>query len=122
MVIKLHQSIVVYLNNHHDANKMIKNGFHIDCFHHAAERFCPQFQIKQCYNCCDYGHQATHCKRQPRCGKCGDKHNTRECKNTKVYCVQCGGAHEAWHAECPARTAEKDRLEEQMGQSAVYFD
>jgi hypothetical protein len=119
--IKLHHSIVLHLNDKHTANKCITNGCYIDYIHHPAERFTPQFQVTQCFNCCDYGHRATYCKRQSRCGKCGDKHNTRECKSTIIECVQCKGQHEAWHSKCPARIAEANRLEEQMGRSSCLF-
>jgi hypothetical protein len=120
--VKLHHSIIVYMNDQYTANKCISNGFHIDYLHYAAERFVPQFQITQCFNCGDYGHRATSCKRQPRCGKCGEKHNTRECDSTSVHCFQCKGSHEVWHPKCPARIAEKDRLEELMGNVSCLFN
>jgi len=120
--VKLHHSVIVYMNDPHTANRCITNGFHVDYLHYAAERFTPQYQIMQCFNCCDYGHQGTSCKRQSRCGKCGEKHNTRECKSTTVHCFQCKGSHEAWHPQCPARIAEKDRLEELMGNTSCLFN
>jgi len=120
---QLHHSVVIFFNKHHEANKAITNGYCINYIIHAAERFTPQFQIQQCYNCCDYGHQATHCKRHPRCGKCGEKHNTRECKHIgKAHCVHCGGEHEAWHPQCHARNAEKERLEEAMKRATVLYE
>ena len=120
--VKLHHSIIVYMNNQHTANKSITNGFHVDYLHYAAERFTPQYQITQCFNCCDYGHRAKECKRHSRCGKCGEKHNIKECQSTIVQCFQCKGSHEAWHPQCPARIAEKDRLEELMGNTSCLFD
>ena len=121
--VKLHHSIIVYMNNQHNANKCITNGFYVDYLHYTmVEKFIPQYQILQCFNCCDYGHQATNCKRHSRCGKCGENHNTRECKSTTVHCFQCKGSHEAWHPQCPARIAEKDRLEELMGNTLPLFD
>jgi len=87
----------------------ISNGFYVDYLHYAAEKFVHQCQLLQC-NCCDYDHGATSCKRQPRCGKCGEKHNSRECQSTTAHCFQCKSSHEAWHPKCPARIAEKDRL------------
>lgn len=121
--VKLHHSIVVYMNNQHKANKCIVNGFYVDYVHYnAVQRFTPQYQIMQCFNCCDYGHRSTNCKRHSRCGKCGENHNTRECKSTTVHCFQCKGPHEAWHPQCPARIAEKDRLEELMGNTPDLFN
>ena len=110
--VKLHHSIVLSTNDRHAANKCIENGCYIEYLHHAAERFNPQRQIMQCFNCCEYGHRAANCKRHSRCGKCGEKHNTRECK----------GSHEAWHFECPARIAESKRLDELTGSSSDLFN
>ena len=120
--VKLYHSIIVYMNNQHTANKSIINGFHVDYLHYAAERFTPQYQITQCFNCCDYDHRAKECKRHSRCDKCGEKHNIKECQSTIVQCSQCKGSHEAWHSQCPARIAEKDRLEELMGNTSCLFD
>ena len=121
--VKVHHSIIAYMNNQHTANKCITNGFYVDYLHYTSvEKFAPQYQIMQCFNCCDYGHQAINCKRHSRCGKCGERHNTRECKSTNVHCFQCKGSHEAWHPQCPARIAEKDRLEELIGSNFCFFD
>lgn len=117
--VKLHHFIVIYLNNLHTRNKCITNDYYIEYLHYATEQFIPQFQLTQCF---EYDHRATQCKRQSRCGKCGDKHNTRDCKSTTVHCAQCNGQHEAWYFECPARIAESQRLEEQMKSSSCLFD
>ena len=120
--VKLHHSIVVYMNNLHAANKCITNGYYVDYLHHAAEKFAPQFQITQCFNCYNYGHRATNCKRDTRCGKCGDKHNTKECESETAKCLHCEDSHEAWRSQCPAYTAEKNRLVEMMGNSPCLFN
>ena len=116
-----HYSIVIYTNDRHVANKLITNGIYINYLLCPAERFTPQFQKTQCFNCCDYGHRACQCKRNSRCGKCGEKHNTRECKSTVVKCALCKGDHEAWHHECPASLAESNRLEEMKDNASHLF-
>src|SRR5437762_1462904 len=68
------------MNDPHAANKCITNGCYINYSIHAEERFTPQFQLTHCFNCCEYGHRASQCKRDPRCGKCGEKHNIRNCQ------------------------------------------
>ena len=90
-----HCSIVIYFNKNHTANKCIRNGCYINYLHYQPERFVPQFQIMQCFNCCEYGHRAANCKRKSRCGKCAGNHNTKECNNTIVQCVHCKDSHEA---------------------------
>src|SRR5947207_10611870 len=97
-----HRSIVVYLNDYHTSNKCILNACYINYLHYSTERFVPQFEITQCFNCCEYGHRAANCKRNSRCGKCARKHNTKECNSTTVQYIHCKGPHEAWRHECPA--------------------
>ena len=76
------------LSEQHPYNKCITNGCYINYLHYMPERFIPQFQIMQCYNCCEYGHRAANCKRKPRCGKCAGNHNTKECNNTTAHTVR----------------------------------
>lgn len=119
---KLHQSIVIFMKDRKAANKCLKNGCYINCLHYTATRFMPQFKVTQCFNCYDYGHRAIHCKREARCGKCGDSHNTKECKNTTTRCVHCKGDHHAWCQDCPAWISEKERLDELAGNASDEFD
>jgi len=37
--VKLHHSIVIYINYQHTVNRCIANSFHVYYFHYAAERF-----------------------------------------------------------------------------------
>jgi hypothetical protein len=106
------RSIIIDLKNIHTANKCITNGCYINYIHCMPQRFAPQFQVMQCFNCCEYGHRAANCKRKPRCGKCGGKHSTKECNSTTVQCAHCKDSHEAWCHECHAWITEKHRLEE----------
>src|SRR5438045_4468754 len=66
-------------NNYHIANRCLANGCYINYLLYQPVRFTPQFQVMQCFNCCEYGHRAANCKRKPRCGKCAGKHNTKAC-------------------------------------------
>jgi len=116
-----HCSIVIYFNNHHIANRCLENGCYINYHFYQPVRFTSQFQVMQCFNCCEYGHRAANCKRKPRCGKCAGKHNTKECDSTTVQCVHCKDPHEAWRHECPAWIAEKHRLEELRDRSPDFF-
>jgi hypothetical protein len=93
-------SIVLYFNDRQQANYCIKNGIYIDYTRYVGERFCPQSQIMQCYNCHSYSHTAANCQQHTRCGRCGDKHSAEKCKATKPLCLHCGGDHEARHHQC----------------------
>ena len=121
---KLHHSVVIYMSNLLAANRCIKMGCNVDYIYYRAERFAPQFQVMQCFNCCDFGHRAANCKRKSRCGKCSENHNTRDCKSTTAAarCWQCKGPHEVWHPDCPAVKAEKKRLKELVGNTPLLFN
>jgi hypothetical protein len=115
------RSIILYLNDRQQAKKSTEKGIFIDYAPYVVERFCPQSQITQCYKCYAYGHQAASCKHHERCGKCGGNHGTKECETTKPHCIHCAGNHEAWHSQCPARIAEKARLNERKEHSRGAF-
>jgi len=95
-----HRSIIMYLGDRQLANECLDDGCYIDSLHYHAVRFAPGSK-RQCYNCYGYGHQASACKRNPRCGKCAGNHKTKECNNTAVQCLHCKGPHEAWRSVCP---------------------
>ncbi|GFV49143.1 nucleic-acid-binding protein from transposon X-element [Trichonephila clavipes] len=54
--------------------------------------------VTQCYKCQQFNHTASNCHIKPKCLKCGEPHQTTDCKIDKVetmYCVNCEayGAH-----------------------------
>ena len=60
-------------------------------------------EVRRCFNCQRYGHTQTSCKAQtPACGKCADKHRTRECsaESSSFKCVNCSGQHQTGHKSC----------------------
>lgn len=61
-------------------------------------------EVVQCTRCQRYGHTKTYCRRQHRCVKCGQEHNTKQCtktKDTPAICVLCEGNHTANYKGCP---------------------
>jgi hypothetical protein len=115
-----HRSIIIFLSDRHLANESLENGCYIDSLHYHAVRFTPQLK-RQCYKCYEYGHQATACKRNPRCGKCAGNHKTTECDSTTVLCLHCKGPHEAWRSVCPVWITENHRPEVQGEQGSDLF-
>lgn len=62
--------------------------------------------VTQCFRCQAYGHIAQNCTKTPRCVKCGQQHNTQDCKKsseTPPTCANCEGRHTANYRECPKR-------------------
>jgi hypothetical protein len=117
-----YHSIVIFTTDPHAADRCIKRGLYLDYCLYPAERYTPQLQITQCYNCGKYGHRAAYCKHKHCCGKCGDEHGTKDCKDdSEPKCSNCGGKHENWHHECPTRIAEAHRLDNLRWQLSPYF-
>jgi hypothetical protein len=116
------QSIVLQLSSPDEADECIMNGIFIGMRLHHVEKYMPQFQIKQCFNCYSYGHRADDCSKKQVCGKCSkDDHKTRECQNPNAKCVHCEGEHPAWHNTCTTRKREIEKLEAQRERQSSYF-
>lgn len=45
--------------------------------------------ISPCYNCGRVGHSGAKCKNPSKCLKCAGNHNTRNCENSLVQCINC---------------------------------
>jgi hypothetical protein len=107
------ESIVIFTEHLEEANACINEGLRMGRRILHAERYAPQYQIKQCFRCQGYGHRAENCKKEAQCGKCAKNHETHECSqnNKAASCIQCQGSHVAWHHGCPRRQKEIERLE-----------
>ncbi|GFT68089.1 nucleic-acid-binding protein from transposon X-element [Trichonephila clavipes] len=61
--------------------------------------------VTQCYSCNKFHHTAENCHFTPRCLKCGEAHQTRECAIKKLentYCINCHVyGHMANYSRCP---------------------
>jgi hypothetical protein len=117
-------SIIIFTTDPHAADRCIKRGIYVNYRLHNAQKYTPELQITQCYNCGKYNHRAAQCQNKQRCGKCGkDNHGTRDCKHDsgKPKCSNCHGNHENWHHKCPTRTAERRRLKGLHARSSLYF-
>jgi hypothetical protein len=84
-------SIVIFTECPKEADGCILDGVHIGNRHHAAERYAPQCQIKQCFNCQAYGHKADICIKKPKCGRCAQEHETRSCSSEALQCAALQG-------------------------------
>ena len=105
------QSIVIFTQCPEEANDAIVEGIRIEGRYHAAKRYSPQHQIKQCFKCQGYGHKSETCTRTTTCGRCAQEHETRSCIQEVSKCTHCSGTHPAWHHECPRQVKEHEKLE-----------
>ena len=56
----------------------------------------------RCFRCQAYDHTAASCRRDaPRCARCTEPHDTRDCTSATRLCVNCGQQHSAAWSGCP---------------------
>ena len=94
------QSIVIFTESLEGANKCLDDTVIIERRLFQVERYKPQCRVKQCFKCQAYGHKADICKNKPKCGKCAQEHETRNCNSEELKCANCKGAHAAGDHEC----------------------
>ncbi|CAG2220971.1 unnamed protein product [Mytilus edulis] len=63
----------------------------------------------QCYNCQQFGHVATNCKREKACVKCSLRHEG-QCNSDTAVCVNCKGPHQSNSKDCPKRVEKQKAL------------
>ncbi|KAI0993799.1 hypothetical protein K3495_g14385 [Podosphaera aphanis] len=77
--------------------KVVKYGVVINSILYSAQLWSPRGQVKQCFNCSQWGHTQAVCSKQARCGECAGNHQTRDCPKKRVSCCNCGKEHKSWH-------------------------
>ena len=117
-----HHSIVMFTKQADVANQCIRKNIIINHQLFEVERYAPQTQIMQCFNCYEYGHRARECKNHRRCGRCAkEEHDTNKCEETEPHCSQCEGEHVAWDFNCPTRKAVSQRRLGEKRQGSSLF-
>ena len=61
----------------------------------------------RCFNCQQFGHHKSNCKRNSICPKCGDKDHPEDNCSSPVKCSNCQGDHPAFSRKCPRWQTEK---------------
>ncbi|KNF00645.1 hypothetical protein PSTG_06057 [Puccinia striiformis f. sp. tritici PST-78] len=85
-------TIVISLTDPDLADALVKRGcIYLSRLHHRTERF--KRRPPQCFKCLQMGHFGKWCRADPKCGRCGKKHETRECTIEKgkgeLICAIC---------------------------------
>ena len=79
--------------NVEDNRNILSHGVFIkNCFYLPS----PLLVIKKptiCYKCSQFGHISNNCSNTPKCLKCSDNHELKECKESKKHCPSCNGEH-----------------------------
>ncbi|KAI7955904.1 hypothetical protein MJO29_007303 [Puccinia striiformis f. sp. tritici] len=100
-------SIVISLSDPDLADALVRRGsIYLNSLNHRVERF--KRLPPQCFKCLQMGHFGKWCKADPKCGRCGKNHETRECLIEKgkgeLICAICkdnGKARDIWNAHTP---------------------
>ena len=103
-------SVIINFGSAEQADRCLTHGIYVGNRFHKPRRYMPQCQITQCFNCQGYGHKARDCTRPATCGRCGQGHETKNCKESNAKCAQCNGGHHAWHGGCPQRAKEAAKM------------
>ncbi|XP_039447350.1 uncharacterized protein LOC120426623 [Culex pipiens pallens] len=70
-------------------------------------------KVMSCSNCQKLGHTKAFCNNKTICGKCGENHQTDQCKAVPTKCLICGGAvHET--RCCPKYQERSDKLKQEI--------
>uniref|UniRef100_A0A6P7FS66 Uncharacterized protein LOC114330598 n=1 Tax=Diabrotica virgifera virgifera TaxID=50390 RepID=A0A6P7FS66_DIAVI len=80
-------------------------------------------KVLLCFNCLRFGHLGGQCKGHPRCGKCQESHNTKECQKIDYIpkCFSCQGNHYTTNLSvCPEFKRQK-LIKEAMSFSNISF-
>jgi hypothetical protein len=72
------------------------------CFHPIRISPYKYREPQRCYRCNRYGHSSRNCNAAPRCYRCAQGHEGKDCPQTSpAKCANCDGEHEAGNKECP---------------------
>lgn len=79
----------------------------------VGHQYCKVYDlinITPCYNCGRFGHNASKCRNDLICIKCSGNHSVKECKNSKVECVNCTYNNEKFRTSLPTDHLPTDRI------------
>ena len=68
---------------------------------YIVEEYHRKSRVVKCNKCQGWGHIQRYCKKEAKCGKCAEKHETRTCSITSGFkCAHCGLNHMAGSGDC----------------------
>ena len=93
---KTRGTIVVSLPTQALQHEVIQKGLVVNSQLYDAHLHDHGTQVRQCFNCGQWGHTQSACGKMTKCSICADTHQTMDCPKKRVSCVNCGQAHKAW--------------------------
>lgn len=108
---KLSGSMVVFLVNADDAQRMLNNRIvKVGGQVAFANEYHRIARPTRCYNCNKYGHFQSRCVHATACGNCSGSHPTDQCTSTEKKCPACGEAHTVTDPRCPVYKRERANI------------
>ncbi|KAI0994330.1 hypothetical protein K3495_g13852 [Podosphaera aphanis] len=109
---KTRGTLIVSLPTEALQKEVVRNGIVIDSILYAAQLWSPRAQIKQCFNCSQWGHTQAACGKAARCGECAGDHQSRDCPIKWISCCHCGKSHPSWHkSACQTHSVYRKNVE-----------
>ena len=71
------------------ANMLASLGNYKLCVGYVRNRLYEWHYHKSCNNCNEFGHHKGQCTNPRACSRCGDDHDTKDCKATVFKCSNC---------------------------------
>ncbi|KAI0995868.1 hypothetical protein K3495_g12312 [Podosphaera aphanis] len=94
---KTRGTLIVSLPTEALQKEVVRNVIVIDSILYTAQLWSPRAQVKQCFNCSQWGHTQAACGKAARCGECASDHQSRDCPKKRISCCNCGKSHPSWH-------------------------
>ena len=74
----------------------VRDGIVLNSKLYAVQLWSPWAQVKQCFNCSQWGQIQASCNKARKCGECVGTYQARDCPKNSVLCCNCGNAHLSW--------------------------
>ena len=122
------ETLVLGFESPESANEAISRGVYWKQCLLKAEPFIKGVRVTRCYKCQSYGHMASRCKREAKCGWCAEPgHSTEECprrgQRQAKACANCDTkSHCALDPGCPVRLREEAKAKAAYNARPRWFN
>ena len=117
-------SVAIAFATEEEANRAIRNRLYIAGISTRVTKYFTVAPTTQCLKCQAFGHLDNYCRREAKCGLCGEKHSTqqhycsacktkgKECKHLAPKCANCSEQHKSSSRTCQLYLSIKNRNED----------
>lgn len=114
-------SVAIAFATEEEANRAVRNRLYIAGISVRVTKYYNVALSTQCLKCQGFGHLDTYCRRDAKCGLCGENHSTQQhycsfckvkgksCAHLAPKCANCQGPHQSNNKSCEIFLATKNR-------------